>query len=187
MHMYIHYTCMPTCTCSVKSCPTLCDPMDNSLLGSSVYGISQARILVWLAISFSMFARPCVFVIAIVEFSEFIEVFYYKYWAFVWWLTKTIDSLSQSDLQDFDIHTVLGQWFLENYCSQVNFNKVDFKKRKIKGSIEISLLSPVNWINITKPLKVNISERIFNMNLLLPLMFRGKLLIKYGIHLCNIE
>ena len=34
-------------------CPTLCDPMDCSLPGSSVHGISQARILVWVAIPFS--------------------------------------------------------------------------------------------------------------------------------------
>ena len=31
----------------------LCGPMDYSLLGSSVHGISQARILEWVAISFS--------------------------------------------------------------------------------------------------------------------------------------
>ena len=36
-----------------KSCPTLCDPMDYSLTGSSVHGILQARILEWVAISFS--------------------------------------------------------------------------------------------------------------------------------------
>ena len=34
------------------SCLTLCDPMDCSLPGSSVYGILQARILEWVAISF---------------------------------------------------------------------------------------------------------------------------------------
>ena len=34
-------------------CPTLCDPMDYSLLGSSVHGIFQARVLEWVAISFS--------------------------------------------------------------------------------------------------------------------------------------
>ena len=28
-----------------RSCPTLCDPIDGSLPGSSVHGISQARIL----------------------------------------------------------------------------------------------------------------------------------------------
>ena len=35
-----------------QSCLTLCDPMDSSLPGSSVHGISQARILHWVAISF---------------------------------------------------------------------------------------------------------------------------------------
>ena len=36
-----------------QSCPTLCDPMDCSLPGSSVHEILQARILEWVAISFS--------------------------------------------------------------------------------------------------------------------------------------
>ena len=36
-----------------QSCTTLCDPMDCSLPGSSVHGIFQARILEWVAISFS--------------------------------------------------------------------------------------------------------------------------------------
>ena len=31
----------------VQSCPTLCDPMDCSLPGSSVHGIFQARVLEW--------------------------------------------------------------------------------------------------------------------------------------------
>ena len=35
------------------SCLTLCDPTDYSLPGSSVLGILQARILEWVAISFS--------------------------------------------------------------------------------------------------------------------------------------
>ena len=34
-------------------CPTLCDPMDCSLSGSSVHGIFQARLLEWIATSFS--------------------------------------------------------------------------------------------------------------------------------------
>ena len=37
----------------VQSCLTLCDPMECSLPGSSVHGISQARILNWVAISSS--------------------------------------------------------------------------------------------------------------------------------------
>ena len=38
---------------SLQSCLTLCNPMDHSPPGSSVHGISQARILEWVAISFS--------------------------------------------------------------------------------------------------------------------------------------
>ena len=36
-----------------KLCPTLCNSMDCSPPGSSVHGISQARILEWVASSFS--------------------------------------------------------------------------------------------------------------------------------------
>ena len=36
-----------------QSCPTLCNPMDCSLPGFSLHGILQARVLEWVAISFS--------------------------------------------------------------------------------------------------------------------------------------
>ena len=36
-----------------QSCLTLCNPMDGSPPGSSVHGIFQARVLQWVAISFS--------------------------------------------------------------------------------------------------------------------------------------
>ena len=52
-----------------QSCPTLCDPMDCSLSGSSVHGIFQARILEWDAISFSRRSsrhRDCTWVSRIV-------------------------------------------------------------------------------------------------------------------------
>ena len=38
---------------SLQSCLTLCDPIDGSPPGSPVPGILQARILEWVAISFS--------------------------------------------------------------------------------------------------------------------------------------
>ena len=41
-----------------QSCPTLCDPMDCSLPGSSVHGIFQARVLV--AIAFSDFKHKII-------------------------------------------------------------------------------------------------------------------------------
>ena len=38
---------------SLRSCPTLCDPIDGNPPGSPVPGILQARTLEWVAISFS--------------------------------------------------------------------------------------------------------------------------------------
>ena len=38
---------------TLQSCPTLCDPIDGSPLGSPIPGILQARTLEWVAISFS--------------------------------------------------------------------------------------------------------------------------------------
>ena len=37
-----------------QSCPTLSDPMDCSLPGSSIHGIFQTRVLEWGAIAFSI-------------------------------------------------------------------------------------------------------------------------------------
>ena len=50
--LHKHSVCV--CVCLVaQSCLTLCNSMDCSLAGSSVRGILQARILEWIAISFS--------------------------------------------------------------------------------------------------------------------------------------
>ena len=44
--------CVCVCVCvRAQLCPTLCNPMDCSLPGSSVHGIFQARILEEVAIS----------------------------------------------------------------------------------------------------------------------------------------
>ena len=48
----VEYSAMHACSVT-QSCPTLCDPMDCSLPGSSVCGIFQARILEWVAFPFS--------------------------------------------------------------------------------------------------------------------------------------
>ena len=44
---------------SLHSCPTLCDLIDASPPGSSVHRIPQARVLEWVAISFSMLNAKC--------------------------------------------------------------------------------------------------------------------------------
>ena len=51
----------PLSVCSevvTQSCPTLCDPMDCTLQGSSVHGIFQAQVLEWVDISFSRGSSP---------------------------------------------------------------------------------------------------------------------------------
>ena len=51
--------CMLCCAKSLQSCPTLCNPVNCSPPGSSVYGILQARILEWAAmLSTSRSSRP---------------------------------------------------------------------------------------------------------------------------------
>ena len=47
-----------------QSCPTLRDPMDCSLPGSSVHGIFQARVLEWGAIAFSILSLAAVYMLS---------------------------------------------------------------------------------------------------------------------------
>ena len=49
--MWLPCACM--CVKLLQSCPTLCDPMDYSPAGSFVHGTLQARILEWVAVSYS--------------------------------------------------------------------------------------------------------------------------------------
>ena len=50
LSLYYHYESESEVA---QSCPTLCNPMDCSLPGSSVHGIFWARVVEWVAISFS--------------------------------------------------------------------------------------------------------------------------------------
>ena len=50
----IYLVCVAAATKLLQLCPTLCDPMDCSLPGSSAHGIFQARVLEWGAIAFSV-------------------------------------------------------------------------------------------------------------------------------------
>ena len=59
-----------------QSCPTLSDPVDRSLPGSSIHGIFQARVLEWGAIAFSM---KYVNVVLILLYSQVIQLYVCKY------------------------------------------------------------------------------------------------------------
>ena len=53
IYIYIYTYDAAAAANSCQSCPTLCDPIDSSLPGSSIHGIFQARVLEWDAIAFS--------------------------------------------------------------------------------------------------------------------------------------
>ena len=65
-----------------QSCPTLCDPMDRSLPGSSVHGIFQARVLEWGAIAFSILQATsiliCIVILFMSSFNSLVEITYIK-------------------------------------------------------------------------------------------------------------
>ena len=52
-HFLLQYMKVKSESEVAQSYPTLSDPMDCSLPGSSIHGIFQARVLEWVAISFS--------------------------------------------------------------------------------------------------------------------------------------
>ena len=65
-----------------QSCPSLCDPMDCRLPGSSVHGILQARVLEWGAIAFSikknwniLFGEEGPFLLQLLSFSAEVQLF----------------------------------------------------------------------------------------------------------------
>ena len=59
-----------------QSCPTVSDPMDCSLPGSSIHGIFQARVLEWGAIAFSL--SLCITVVN--SFLSLYNILMYTFW-----------------------------------------------------------------------------------------------------------
>ena len=110
----------------VQSCLTLCNPMDCSPPGSSIQGIFQARILEWVAISFSMnwwcyltissSATPFFFCIqslpSIMVFSSelVLPIRWPKYWSFNFNISPSSEywRLSSFRIDCFDLFAVQG-------------------------------------------------------------------------------
>ena len=63
-----------------QSCPTLSDPMDCSLLGSSIHGIFQARVLEWGAIAFSRIKCKYVLLSTLYKCKLFLMLFSIIMW-----------------------------------------------------------------------------------------------------------
>ena len=73
-HFLLQYMKVKSESEVTQSCPTLSDPMDSSLPGSSVHGIFQARVLEWGAIAFSIFLGNdnCFFQLLGIKYFKFI-------------------------------------------------------------------------------------------------------------------
>ena len=91
---------------SLQSCPTLCDPIDGSPPGSSAPGILQARILEWVAISFSnMLSR---LVIAFLPRSKCLLISWLLSPSVVILETKKIKSVTVFIVSPSVCHEVMG-------------------------------------------------------------------------------
>ena len=109
------------CTKSLQSCPNLCDPMDCSLPGASAHGISQARILEWVAISRGSSQprdRTCVFYIGRQVLYQWATR---KAWANARSEVKTIPNRKSGSLKtEISLHSLLSAFLL----SLKNWNDV---------------------------------------------------------------
>ena len=98
-----------------QSCPTLCDPMDCSPAGSLVYGIFQAWILEWVAISFSRgSSRP----------RDWIRVSRIVGRRFTVWATREAPNAEESRL----VHRTF--YFLKLFC-QDNLPVKDLQSQEV--------------------------------------------------------
>ena len=72
------------------SCPTLSDPMDCSLPGSSIHGILQARVLEWGAIAFSMYFYGAILPFINSNFCN--HLFHRLKLHFIWYFCRALNS-----------------------------------------------------------------------------------------------
>ena len=113
---------------SLQSCPTLCNPIDGNPPGSSVPGILQARILEWVAISYSnawnckVKVKSCLTLLDPMECSlpgpsvhgifqarilEWVAITFSKCYAYIQWNT---DSESESHSMEFSRPEYWSGW-----------------------------------------------------------------------------
>ena len=73
-----------------QSYPTLCDPMDCSLPGSSIHGIFQARVLEWGAIAFSEFTLYTLAITFLTAIINFVKMSFRTTSQFLLWLSSNV-------------------------------------------------------------------------------------------------
>ena len=111
-----------------QSCPPLCDPMDCSLPGSSVHGIFKARVLGWVAISFSKMKKETFNLLknAIVGERNKVNCNKMRYVKFFWYnFTKPWDFGAGGYLRISEIQTFSNMcWGVRSYQFQVCYTIV---------------------------------------------------------------
>jgi len=110
-----------------QSCPTLSDPMDCSLLGSSAHGIFQARVLEWGAIAFSE------------ELPSF--YFFIIYHSFVNGL-KTVFTLT-----DTEISVPVITYKVDNDCFKINLCEIELLIKETYKREKVIFVSEADYIN----------------------------------------
>ena len=113
-----------------RSCPTLSDPMDCSLPGSSVHGIFQARVLEWGAIAFSS-----------------LSLYIYN-WITLLYNWNTVNQFSSVQLLSH-VRLFVTPWIAARQASRIITNSwSSFKLMSIKLVIPSSHL--INYTSISK-------------------------------------
>ena len=62
-----------------QTCPTLSDPMDCSLPGSSIHGIFQASVLEWTAIALSIYMHTYIYMCIYIHICVCIYIYVYQF------------------------------------------------------------------------------------------------------------
>ena len=104
-----------------QSCLTLCDPMDYNLPGSSVHGISQGRILEWVAISFSRGSsqpgdRTHSYIGRGILYHRAIREAHMCHWSFV---QKPMEGTPPTGTVNS------GCWVMGSQCKNISYNKLN--------------------------------------------------------------
>ena len=137
-----------------QSCPTLCDPMNCSPLGSSVYEIFQARILEWVAISFSRVSSQArdgtrVSCTAGRFFADWATIYAtYLRWDLTWsWLSRNVRCYT-SDTDDREEEQVEDQilgrysWHFSSFCQVLSATYCFFPRLSTEPRYNMSRTKP---------------------------------------------
>ena len=152
----------PMCESEVaQPCPTLSDPMDCSLPGSSVHGIFQARVLEWGAIAFSD-----------QSLKGFISC-------------EELAELCGLALPDWDIYLYISTFYLSIPCWSPSNQEITVNQGLSPGwmSWRVSLILDVDSLRFKK---VNLITKMVNVYLILSCL-KGSLRAVRALYVVHLE